>query len=115
MTRLSEIINLDPAIRFVACMDKSGDILSSETRKDVVGHEMLPMSYLEVGATMFRTAWSCANSFSKYFGDSFGVVFHHDKLDLILMEINNKIYAITVEKNVESHKIMRIVTELLNK
>ncbi|MEM3892092.1 MAG: hypothetical protein QW282_08095, partial [Nitrososphaerales archaeon] len=91
-------------------------VLDSKVRSDVKGQELMPLNVLEaVGATMSRTVWSVAKSFSKYFGENLRVVFHHEKLDFVVMEIKGNIIAFTTDKDVATDSIARRIRELYKK
>ncbi|MEM1994314.1 MAG: hypothetical protein QXW32_02380 [Nitrososphaerales archaeon] len=116
MNLCEEILNLDRGIRFVAILSKAGKVLDSKVRSDVKGQELMPLNVLEaVGATMSRTVWSVAKSFSKYFGENLRVVFHHEKLDFVVMEIKENIIAFTTDKDVATDSIARRIRELYKK
>ncbi|MEM3387088.1 MAG: hypothetical protein QXN08_05390 [Nitrososphaerales archaeon] len=116
MNLCEEILNLDRGIRFVAILSKAGKVLDSKVRSDVKGQELMPLNVLEaVGATMSRTVWSVAKSFSKYFGENLRVVFHHEKLDFVVMEIKGNIIAFTTDKDVATDSIARRIRELYKK
>lgn len=113
MNLCDEILSLDKGIRFVALMSKSGKILDSRVREDVKGRELMPISVLEaIGATMSRTVWSVAKSFSRYFGENLRVVFHHERLDFVILEIKGNIIAFTTDKDVVTDNIARRVRKL---
>lgn len=113
MDLCDEILNLDKGIRFVAILSKAGKVLDSRVRSDVKGKELMPIPVLEaMGATMSRTVWSVAKSFSKYFGENLRVVFHHQKLDFVIMEIKGNIIAFTTDKNVVTDDIARRIRGL---
>jgi len=113
MNLCDEILNLDKGIRFVAIMNKSGKILDSKVREDVKGRELMPIHVLEaIGATMFRTVWSVAKSFSRYFGENLRVVFHHERLDFVVMEIKGNIIAFTTDKDVITDDVARKIRKI---
>ena len=113
MNLCDEILNLDKGIRFVALMSKSGKVLDSKVRSDVKGRELMPINVLEaIGSTMSRTVWSVAKSFSKYFGENRRVVFHHERLDFVVMEIKGNIIAFTTDKDVITDDIARRIRKI---
>ncbi|NHV97101.1 MAG: roadblock/LC7 domain-containing protein [Thaumarchaeota archaeon] len=113
MNLCDEILNLDKGIRFVAIMSKSGKVIDSKVREDVKGRELMPIHVLEaIGATMSRTVWSVAKSFSRYFGENLRVVFHHERLDFVVMEIKGNIIAFTTDKDVITDNIARRIRKI---
>ena len=116
MTLSEEILALDKGIRFVALLDKTGKIREAKTREDVVGKEFMPIHRLEeIGSTMFRTVWSVGKSLTKYFGKNLRVVFHYEKIDFIVIELEGKIAVITTDKNVQTDDLARRILKLRNK
>ena len=112
MTLSEEILASDKGIRFVAFLDKTGKIRESKTREDVVGKELVPIHHLEdIGSTAFRTIWSIAIDFTKYFGKNLRAVFHYEKIDFVVLELQGKIAIITTDKHARTDELARRIMQ----
>ena len=110
MSLCDEILGMDRGVRFVGVLDKSGRLIEAKSRPDIVGKELMPEPLLsEVGATLTRIVWSVSRRFSEYFGENLRVVFHHKKLDLIVMEVKGNILLVTTEKYVKTDDLARVI------